>query len=120
MAIALASAPATPICRLPPTALSCAPIVGMWPSAAPTIGSAISGRRRQNHAVLGHRNAGDQAEYDKHQRHVHHAERDKPGDDCEHNIESAGKPADLLQHITPSLVIPLSDLAPLCVGTETD
>ena len=47
-------------------------------------------------------------------------ERHEPGHDREDDGESAGKPADLHQHIIPSLVVPLSDLAPPCVGTGTD
>ncbi len=56
----------------------------------------------QHQPFLGHRDAGDQAEYDQHQRHIHRAEGHEPGNDREQNVESAGKPADLVQHITPS------------------
>ena len=76
-------------------------------------------RRCQHHSFHRQRDAGDQAEHDEHQGNVHFAEDDKPGDHCEHYVERAGKPADLVQHDFPPLIDPASGLMPPCVGTVT-
>jgi hypothetical protein len=58
-------------------------------------------RCQENHSIPWHGKAGHEAQYDKYQRNIHCAEGNKPGDDREDNVESAGKPADFIQHRTP-------------------
>ena len=112
MAMAVASAPAAPIWRLPATAVSCGPIVGIGASAVADDRQRDHERSEQDHSVPRHRKPGDEPEHDEHQSHVHHAEDNKPGNYSENNVKSAGKPADLLHHKSPPMFVPLGDLAP--------
>ena len=54
---------------------------GMLPSAAPIAGKAITVAAARTILSFGIDDACNQAEHDKHQRHIHHAHGDEPGDD---------------------------------------